>query len=264
MDAVYIATPAKTHFQVVSDSLKAGKDVLVEKPMVTSVKEAEELVDLDEKLNRILMVSHTFLYNDAIRKMRSIVIIGDLGSIEHVYSRRTNLGPWIMDVDVLWDIGPHDIAILRYLLGEDPESISLIGASDLKGLPGVCFVNLTFGTGVVGSIHLSWFDFYKTRTVTVVGSKSMVACSDYADREKARLQVQPYYISGRKLLKEQLSVAEIDVSRTLENEVTHFLQCIKERQLPLTNCFEGLSVTRILEHGEKSMRNNGAWEKIAW
>lgn len=265
VDAVFIATPALTHYKIARESLLAGKDVLVEKPMVTSVREAEGLVSLAEDNDRILMVSHTFLYNEAIQKMKNIIMLGKIGKVSHIYSQRTNLGPVLMDVNVLWDIGPHDVSIFRFLLGEEPSTISVEGGAYLNSdLAGTAFVNLNFPSGIIGNIHLSWFDFFKTRTITVVGDKGMVACYDYANREKSRIQLQKFSLQGRKILRGSISVSEVDVSNTLENEAKEFIWCVKERQTPLTDGFEGLKVVKILEHGQKSMNNYGKLEEIEW
>lgn len=268
VDAVFVATPALTHYQIALESLLAGKDVLVEKPMATSVKEASELVRVAEKEGRVLMVSHTFLYNEAIRKMRQVIECGGVGKVSHIYSQRTNLGPAIMDVNVLWDIGPHDISIFRYLLGKEPDGISVKASAYLKMRPprlaGTAFVDLHFPGDAIGDIHLSWFDFFKTRTVTVVGDTGIVACYDYASREKGRIQLQKFFIQGRKFCGEKLVVHEVDVSNTLENEANEFIRCVEKRVPPLTDGSEGLKVVKILQYGEASMNNNGRLERIKW
>jgi predicted dehydrogenase len=188
LDAVVIATPVRTHVRLAREALLAGKHVLVEKPLAASESEAQELVDLARASGRVLMVGHTFLYHPAVRMLRDLVQQGELGDIYYVHAQRLNLGLFQRDINVVWDLAPHDISILMYVLGMEPTAASARGYSHVQpSIPDVAHVDLLFPNGVHASIHVSWLDPKKVRRTTIVGSRKMVVYDDVQTLEKVRI-----------------------------------------------------------------------------
>jgi predicted dehydrogenase len=185
IQAVVIATPASTHEALLTTCLQAGKHVLVEKPLALNIPDAERVVRLAQATKRVLMVGHTFLYNSAVRKMKELIQKGALGKIYYLHATRTHLGLIRSDVSALWDLAPHDVSIFSYLLDQEPRKVSAVGTACLKdGLHDVAFINLFYGDGVIGNIHLSWVDSNKLRQVAVVGSKARVLFEDLNTLER--------------------------------------------------------------------------------
>jgi len=269
VNAVVIATPASTHYQIAKECLERGKDTLVEKPFTLSSKEAEELVALARKKERVLMVAHTFEYNPAVHKLRGYISNGDLGDIYYLHFSRTGLGPIRKDTNAMWDLAPHDISMLLYLTGEMPLDVSARGRSYLqKGIEDVVFLTPTIPNNILASIHVSWLDPYKLRKLTVVGSEKMAVFDDVDKTETLRILDKGVQRFGERSYADygefQLSVRDgnilipkIEMTEPLKNQCLHFLECIEERKEPLTNGEEGLKVVKILEAAQESLGNNG-------
>ena len=188
IDAVAIATPVDTHYPLAKAALTAGKSVLVEKPMCSTVEQAEELVDLAERNGKVLMVDHTFVYNPAVRKMKEIVDSGQLGELLFVDSIRINLGIFQHDVNVVWDLAPHDLSIVQYLVGRSPKSLSAFGAAHAgNGIESVAYINLDFGDGLIANFHVNWLSPVKIRHTVVGGRKRSLIYNDLDPIEKVKI-----------------------------------------------------------------------------
>lgn len=265
IDAVVIATPAHTHFEIAMAALRTGKHVLVEKPMATSVEEVDQIAALAREKNLVAMVGHTFLFNSAVRYLKQIIDSGEIGEIRYIYSQRLNLGRIRSDVDALWNLAPHDISIIQYLLGNpEPLEIRRTGMDFIqKGIADVVFLNITYPGKILAHVHVSWLDPHKVRTLTVVGSKKMVVYDDMADNKiaiydkgidvetPAKLghnmdydkDVPPSFVhrSG------DIHMPAIKWQEPLKAEIAHFLHCIQGRATCLTNPEHAREVVRILE-----------------
>jgi len=267
IDAVVISTPVKSHFDLSVKALEAGKHILVEKPMATTVNEVEEIGRLAEEKNLIAMVGHTFLYNPAIRSVKKIMDAGQLGDIRYIYSQRVNLGRIRSDVDALWNLAPHDISIIQYWLDEPtPVSIKRTGMAYVQdGIEDVSFLNIEYPNNILVNIHVSWLDPNKVRRMTVVGSEKMVIYDDIAkkkitifDKGIDRMAVLGEYMDFDK--PEPLNfnhrsgdvvVPEISWEEPLKLEVQHFVDCIQKKIPCLTGVEHAKKVVSILEAGSK-------------
>lgn len=266
-EAVVVATPASTHYELVKKSLLAGKHVLVEKPLALSVEEAKELVELAEKSKKILMVGHTFLYNPAIRKMKEYIDQGVLGKIYYLQATRTHLGLIRSDVSAVWDLAPHDISIFSYLLGKEAKKVSAVGTSHLnQSLEDVAFVNLFYDHDILGNIHISWVDSNKLRQVAVIGSKARILFDDLNPLEKLRIFEKgvsidkPYSSFGefQLLLRDGDIVSpKVEAEEPLQNACLDFIDSIRTGKKPLADGRNGLQVVRTMCAVQKSIEREG-------
>lgn len=258
--AVVIATPVATHFDLAMQSLEAGKHILVEKPLATRVKEVDVLGKEAEKRGLVLMVGHTFLYNEAVRYIKRVLESGEMGEVRYIYSKRLNLGRIRSDVDALWNFGPHDISIIQYWL-DDPTPISVqrFGQSFIQeGIDDVVFLNVRYPGEVIANIHVSWLDPHRVRTMTVVGSKKMVVYDDVAEN---KIVIYDKGIDRMAVLGQNMDydnqhfqafnhrsgdvlMPKINFKEPLKVEIDHFLDCI-EKGIP---CLTGVDHARkVLE-----------------
>lgn len=263
IDAVIIATPARTHHALGVQALRAGKHVFTEKPLALSSADCEDLIQVARQENRALMVGHTFMYSPALIKVKEMVDADDMGDIFYLYMQRLNLGRVQTDLNAMWSIAPHDVSIALHLLEKTPVEVSATGSSYLtKGIDDVVFVAMTFPNGAVAHIHVSWLDPRKVRSTTVVGSDRMVVYDDVADEEKVKVyDKSAVKDDGSPIFK--LHAGDIFVPRVantepLANEIAHFAQCIREGTRPLTDGQAGLDVVRVMEAAQKSMEQHGA------
>jgi predicted dehydrogenase len=272
VDAVVVATPPASHFQIARDCLQHNRHVLVEKPLTLNSQHAEELIETAKARGLTLMVGHTFEYNPAVRALKEIIQSGDLGRVYYVDAVRVNLGLFQPDLDVLWDLAPHDLSILRYILGRDPISIRAQGAANIfKDKYDVVYLSLWFPDDILAHVHVSWLDPRKVRRFTVVGSQKMVVYDDVETLEKIRIydkgvEAPPYtdtfgdfqcsYRYG------DVVIPNIHLVEPLRLECQHFLDCIADCTQPQSSGRVGLEVVKTLEKAEKSLQNGGAQEKI--
>jgi predicted dehydrogenase len=265
--AIVVATPADTHCRLTCEAFEAGKHVFVEKPMAMLESECRQMVSAAEKAGRHLMVGHTFLFNNAVHQIKQLIESGELGDIFYVYINRVNLGLFREDCNVVWDLAPHDIAILNWLLGSNPESLTAVGHAYVQpNIEDVAFVNLEYPGKVMAHLHVSWLDPNKVRTITVVGSKKMLVYDDVSNTEKLRVydkgvNVMPHYDTFGEF---QLSyrygdivLPRIDDSEPLRNEAEHFIACIQSNETPVSDGYSGLEVVRTLEAACDSIREGG-------
>ena len=269
VDAVIIATPVHTHFELAAAALGAGKHVLVEKPLAQTSVQCQELITLSEKRGVVLMVGHVFLYNAAVRRVKEYITSGELGEIYYVYSQRLNLGIVRQDVNALWNFAPHDLSILCYWLDAEPERVFARGYSFLQpGIDDVVFMTLDFPGGIGANVHISWLDPNKVRRMTVVGSRKMVVYDDVSADAKIvvydkgvvkKPNVTPslgcYETFGefQLLLRAgDVLIPKLDFVEPLKAECQHFVECIRTKRRPLTDGNDGLQVVRVLEAAERS------------
>lgn len=272
VEAVVVATPIRTHFALARQALLAGKHVMIEKPLTDNSVQAEELADLADSLGLTLMVGHTFQYNPAVRALRELVMSGELGDIYYIDAARLNLGIFQQDINVLWDLAPHDISILRDVLGCEPVMVSARGsASVTPGVHDVVYLELRFPDNVLAHVHLSWLDPCKVRRVTVVGSKKMVVYNDVSDVEKIRIYdkgvdrpyetdtFQDFHLTYRY---GALQVPFIPFDEPLRLQCEHFLHCAQTGERPYSDGHAGAQVVRILELADRSLHNNAQPELL--
>lgn len=268
VDAIVIATPVSTHRKLALDALRAGKHVLVEKPLAATTDTAREIANCARESGRVLMVGHTFIYNPAVAKVKDMIERGTLGEIYYIDSSRVNLGLHQFDINVIWDLAPHDISIILYWLGRRPQRVSARGNSYTQAqIEDVAFITLEFANKVMAHIHVSWMSPAKLRRTTIVGSKQMVVYDDLEAMEKVKL-----YDSGVEALTlNQETRAElqriyrvgdvlsprIDVVEPLRVECAHFVECIRDGKTPRTNGDAGVAVVQVLEAATRSMHQDG-------
>lgn len=262
LDAVILATPADQHHDQVRRALEAGKHVFVEKPMSRTVAEAKELIALAEKHRRVLMVGHTFLFNDAVRWVKNYIDRGELGEVYYAYFQRLNLGRVRQDVDALWNLAPHDVSIALYWFGEKPVSVQSQGASFLQpGIDDISFLTMRFPSGRFAHIHVSWIDPSKTRRAIIVGSTKMVLYDDTSsdmrimvfdkgiDRKKLDVSLGDYKTFDQFQLVQRAGdvwIPHIKFREPLTVEAAHFVECATEGKRPLTDGQNGLDVVETL------------------
>ena len=269
VDAVVIATPVGTHAPLAIAALQAGKHVLVEKPLASSVRDAEAMVAAAKEANRVLMVDHTFIYSGPVRKIKEIVDSGDLGEIYYVDSVRINLGLFQHDVNVVWDLAPHDLSIMDYLIGRLPKSLSAFGTchtDSSSGIEDVAYLNLDFGDGLLASFHVNWLSPVKIRSFLVGGSKKGLVYNDLSPDEKIKVYDRGITVSEDAEARRGVMIGyrtgdvwspRIDSQEPLQAMVRHFAECIRDGKTPLTDGEAGLRVVRILEAAQRSIKAQG-------
>ena len=273
LDAVVIATSVANHFPMAKAALLAGKHTFIEKPMAGSVEHCEELVETARKSGLVLMAGHTFLYSPAVRKIQEIIKQGDLGEIRYICARRLNLGLFQKDINVAWDLAPHDLSIILALMGEPPLSVNCQGSAHVTpGIEDVTVMCLTFANQRSAIIHSSWLDPRKVREMTIVGSKRMIVYDDLAPLEKIRVydmrvERPPHYDTFGEF---QYAYHYGDVhapylkqEEPLKTECQHFLDCIQHGTQPLSCGTRGLELVKILEASSASLRQNGAGVQLS-
>jgi predicted dehydrogenase len=272
LGALAIATPVRFHYAMAKAALSAGKHVFIEKPIAGTEAEAQELVHLAESQGLVLMVGHTFLFSPAVRRMKEIIDAGDIGQVQYISARRLNLGLFQKDINVAWDLAPHDISILLYLLEELPLSVSCQGSSHVnREIEDVTMMYLNFRKNRCAFIHNSWLDPKKVRQMTVVGSQRMIVYDDTEPLEKlkiydARVEVPPHYDTFAEFTYSyhygDAYVPYIKQDEPLKLECQHFVECIRKGCEPVTSGRLGLDVVRILEASDESLRQQGASVKL--
>jgi predicted dehydrogenase len=267
VDAVAIATPVATHFDLAMACLKAGKHVFVEKPIASSAVHARQLIAEAAKRKLILMVDHTFLYTGAVRKIREMVTQGDLGDIYYYDSVRINLGLFQRDVNVLWDLAVHDLSIMDYILPYKPCAVSATGISHVAGSPAnTAYVTLFFKEACIAHVQVSWLSPVKIRHTLVGGSRKMIVYNDLDPSEKIRIYDKGITLNSDRESAYKALVGyrmgdmvapQIEGAEALQVEVEHFIQCIAEGKPPLSDGASGLRVVEILEAATQSMSRRG-------
>lgn len=266
VDIVIIATPVNTHYQLTLDALNNGKHVLVEKPMTDTHSKAVKLVNTAESNNLILMVDHTFIYSSAVAKIKEIVTSGELGELLYFDSTRINLGLFQHDINVIWDLAPHDFSILNYIIDDDPIAISAYGVSFFdKQHESIAYINLAYKSGFIAHFHVNWLAPVKIRQTIIGGSKKMLVYNDMEPTEKIKIYDKGVNITNREGIYKTLvqyrtgdiHIPHIENNEPLKTEINHFVDCLKNKRTPITDGRAGEKVVKILEASQKSITNNG-------
>jgi predicted dehydrogenase len=267
LDAIAIATPVSTHFDLAKRALEAGKDVWLEKPMTEKVEQAEELIELAEKNRRVLHVDHTFVYTGAVRKIKELIDKGELGELIYYDSTRVNLGLFQQDVDVIWDLAPHDISIMDYLMPFKKVAVSATGSKYYgNGIVPKALLTIYMENNIVGHINVSWVSPVKIRQTLIGGTAKMVLYDDNQPSEKIKVYDKGVQLVETKEelyhLKVQYRVGDMWAPKISDHEALgmqtkHFVECLKTRQTPLTDGRAGLEVVKILVASQKSLKGRG-------
>lgn len=276
LDAIAVVTPVATHFEIARAALLAGKHLLVEKPLTATVREAEELNELAERAQRTLMVDHTFVYTGAVRKMKEIVASGELGELLYFDSVRINLGLFQKDINVLWDLAPHDLSIMDYLIERQPDMISAIGSCHIEpGIENIAYLMMHFADDFIAHFHFNWLAPVKIRRTMIAGSSKMILYDDIEPTEKVRIydkgvttnrtdadreanyQTLVSYRTG------DVWAPKLDSTEALRHVVAEFLNSIREARRPLTDGHSGLRVVRLLEAAQLSIKNGGQLQPVS-
>ncbi len=271
LDAVAIATPVSSHYRLVRQCLEAGKHVMVEKPMAQTVEQCQELIDLARARNLTLMVDHTFIYTGAVRKIKAIIDSGELGELYYFDSVRVNLGLFQHDVNVIWDLAPHDLSIMDFVLAKKPTHVAAHGACHLSGsnIENIAYITLKFPDDTIAHFHVNWLAPAKIRRIIIGGSKKMLVYDDLSPDEKIKIydsgvvvteptdsvprQVLAGYRTG------DLHVPKVDRTEALAQEVQHFIECAQTGRQPDTDGYAGLRVVSILTGAQQSLARDGAF-----
>jgi UDP-2-acetamido-3-amino-2,3-dideoxy-glucuronate N-acetyltransferase len=254
--AVVIAAPAVSHYDLVKQSILAGKDVFVEKPLALTVEKGEELVELANQHSRVLMVGHILQFHPAVIKLKQMISTGELGKIQYIYSNRLNIGKLRTEENILWSFAPHDISVILSLINEEPVHVSAQGGDYLTaGVFDTTMTTIEFKNGVKSHIFVSWLHPFKEQKLVVVGSRAMVVFDDVSQE---KLVIYPHKIEWQNgkipvAQKADCINVEIDKKEPLKEELLHFVHCVQERQAPLTDGREGLRVLNVLELAEKAL-----------
>jgi len=268
LDAVVVATPVKHHYALAKASLLSGKHTFIEKPMASSAAECEELIEIAERKGLVLMIGHTFLYSAPVRKIAEIVEAGDLGEIRYINSRRLNLGLFQKDINVAWDLAPHDISIILHILGEGPLVVNCQGNAHVTpGIEDVTNISLSFRHKRFATIQSSWLEPRKVREMTIVGTRRMIVYDDLQTLEKirvydVRVERPPHYDTFADFHYSyhygDSYIPHLKQEEPLKTECQHFLDCVEKGTKPLSSGSEGLELVRILEASSQSLKNHGA------
>lgn len=267
LDAIVIATPVHTHFKLAHMALSAGKHVLVEKPMCMTSVECEELIAVADQKKKVLMVDHTFAYHGAVTRIKDVIDHGELGEILYFDSVRINLGLFQSDVNVVWDLAPHDLSIMDYLLGQTPKTVHATGACHAgNGVEDIAYITLTFENNTIAHFNVSWLSPVKVRQILIGGTRKMIVYDDLTPMEKVRIydkgisiseETRGYnsqYVNQVSYRVGDMHSPVIDITEALKIEVVHFVDCVLQGKQPITDGRAGLRTVRILEAANASLK----------
>lgn len=268
IEAVVVVTPAETHYDLTMRALERGKHVLVEKPLTMKPDESKRLAEAADAKGLTLMVGHTFEYNPAVRRLKKLIGEASFGGVRYIYSTRVNLGIFRPEINAMWNLAPHDLSILFYLLDEAPSSVVALGRSFIKpGVEDVVFLYMEFASGSAAHVHVSWLDPSKVRRLTVVGEKQMAVYDDLDSEQKLKLYdrgfestlfedggIQDYQV---RLRGGDILAPKIETTEPLKVECAHFLECVREKKRPLTDGWNGHRVVAALAAADRSLKEGG-------
>jgi len=267
INTVVIATPVSQHYPLAKEALLAGKHVLVEKPLAASAREVEELIALADKQKKVLMVDHTFLYTGAVRKIKNLIDSGTIGKLLYYDSVRVNLGLFQQDINVIWDLAPHDLSIMDYLVKEKPVSVRAMGMAHLtKGIENIGYMILNFNNDMIAHFHFNWMSPVKVRLAMICGSEKMIVYDDIEPSEKVKIyerkvelmkSVEDKYRLYYDYRVGDLWVPKIELTEALSLMTQDFIEAILTGKKPLSDAQSGLRVVRILEAAQKSISSGG-------
>jgi len=266
IDAIAVVTPVWTHYELAKAALENGKHIFVEKPFTSNAAQAQELIELAARKNLKIMVDHTFLFTGAVQKIKQLLQDGALGKLYYYDSTRVNLGLFQHDVNVVWDLAPHDLSIIDHLIQKTPEAISATGQTHLNGHEDVAFITLYFPDKIIAHINVNWLSPVKVRTTLIGGEKKMLVWNDLEADEKIKIYDKGVNITSREGLYNLLVhyrsgdmwAPQIEQVEALTRELTYFVDCIAKDQSPVNDGEAGLRVVRMLEAANESIRKRGA------
>lgn len=270
VEGVIIATPVFSHAKLAEEVLKKGKHVLIEKPMTASAEDARNLIALGKQMNKTVMVDHTFLYTGAVQKMKEVVDSGEIGNVQYFDSTRINLGLLQSDVNVIWDLAPHDISICSFLIGKKPKAVSATGISHTKnGIENIAYLTLFYESDLIAHFNCSWTSPVKVRHVLVGGDKKMILYNDLEATEKIKIYDTGFEVQemSQHNLRVDYRVGDVYIPKleskeALSGVVSDFVNASKTGVEPLSNFNLGLEVVEVLEAAQKSIKNNGTMVEI--
>src|SRR5579872_6757554 len=270
IDAVAVVTPVWTHYELAKAALENGKHVFVEKPFTSSSAQAEELIELAEKKNLKIMVDHTFLFTGAVKKIGQLLDEGTLGKIYYYDSMRVNLGLFQHDVNVIWDLAPHDLSIIDHLIKETPEAVSATGQTHLNSHEDVAFITIYFPNKIIAHINVNWLSPVKVRTTLIGCEKKMLVWNDLEADEKIKVYDKGVHISSREGLYNLLVnyrsgdmwSPQVEQIEALKQELAYFVDCIANNQTPFNDGAAGLRVVRLLEAANQSVKQRGEFVRL--
>ena len=265
VDAMAVVTPVWTHFELAKAALENGKHVFVEKPFTSTAAEAEQLIELADRKKLQIMVDHTFLFTGAVRKIRQLIEEGDLGKLYYYDSTRVNLGLFQHDVNVIWDLAPHDLSIMDHLLKGKPETVIATGAKHVNGHEDMAYITLYFRDNMIAHINVNWLSPVKVRTTLIGGEKKMVVLNDLDPGEKIKIYDKGVEKTNGKGVYELLVsyrsgdmwAPKIDHVEALRTESKYFIDCISKNERPFNDGVAGLRVVKLLEAADKSLKERG-------
>jgi predicted dehydrogenase len=265
IDAIAVVTPVWTHYELAKAALENGKHVFVEKPFTSNAAQAEELINLAEKKNLKIMVDHTFLFTGAVKKISQLLDEGALGKLYYYDSTRVNLGLFQHDVNVVWDLAPHDLSIIDHLIEESPEAVSATGQTHLNGHEDVAFITIYFPNKIIAHINVNWLSPVKVRTTLIGGEKKMLVWNDLEADEKIKIYDKGVNVTSREGLYNLLVhyrsgdmwAPQIEQVEALSRELAYFVDCILTDQTPFNDGHAGLRVVKMLEAANQSMQKRG-------
>lgn len=266
IDVVAVVTPVWTHYELAKAALENGKHVFVEKPFTCSTAQAEELIELADRKNLKIMVDHTFLFTGAVKKIRQMVDDGELGDLYYYDSLRVNLGLFQHDVNVIWDLAPHDLSIMDHVIKEKAEAVVATGEKHLNGVEDIAFITVYFPKRIIAHINVNWLSPVKVRTTLIGGEKKMLVWNDLEADEKIKIYDKGVSMSTNPSNLHQLLVSyrsgdmwapQVEQIEALRAETGYFLKCIQENKRPFNDGVNGLNVVRLLEAAERSVKQRG-------
>src|SRR5438128_996632 len=265
IDAIAVVTPVRTHFELAKAALQNGKHVFVEKPFTSTTQQAEELIELAERKNLKIMVDHTFLFTGAVRKIRELIDEGVLGDLYYYDSTRVNLGLFQHDVSVVWDLAPHDLSIMSFLIPQEPEAVVATGQAHLNGLVDVAFLTVYFPGKTIAHINVNWLSPVKVRTTLLGGEKKMLVWNDLEADEKLKIYDKGVQMgSGQGLHELMVSyrsgdmwAPRVEQTEALSVELGHFMDCVVKGHTPVNDGIAGLRVVKLLEAADRSLKERG-------
>jgi len=265
VDAIAVVTPVRTHYELAKAALENGKHVFVEKPFTSTSAQAEELIELAERKNLKIMVDHTFLFTGAVRKIRKLIDEDALGNLYYYDSTRVNLGLFQHDVNVIWDLAPHDLSIMDYLIAEKPQAVVATGERHLNGVADVAFITLYYPNNMIGHINVNWLSPVKVRTTLIGGEKKMLFWNDIEADEKIKVYDKGVQFSNGEAVYRQLVsyrtgdmwAPKVEQVEALKAEAAYFIECITQNKDPFNGGEAGLRIVRILEAADKSLSQKG-------
>src|SRR5216684_3816134 len=265
VDVVAVVTPVWTHFELAKRALENGKHVFVEKPFTSTAAQAEELIELAERKNLKIMVDHTFLFTGAVKKIRQLIDGDILGNLYYYDSTRVNLGLFQHDVNVIWDLAPHDLSIMDYLIAQKPEAVVATGERHLNGVADVAFITLYYPNNMIGHINVNWLSPVKVRTTLIGGEKKMLVWNDVEADEKIKVYDKGVQVTNGEAVYQQLVsyrtgdmwAPKVEQVEALKAEAAYFIECINQDKRPFNDGQAGLRVVRTLEAADQSLCQKG-------